>query len=324
MRIAKYSTHGQTKCTMPKFYFYIIILLSLITLTTSLFCKEGYVKAKNRNQCIEKRCNCKNGKPARGAKCKVHRSRQCVKCKNGFHLEYNQCLINKCTCKNGIGIIGGMVLFGKSCHNHGDVVCVSCESGYHLRHHSCHENICKCENGQSYIGRGCKVDGNEICRPDGCNKGYLYNQDTKTCDNYCLCPSGTAHIGQECSKHLMNSCLECDAGYKLRVGAELSENDNKRSTATSLSPMKNIESSRDASLPGLVPIKEIFCEPICDYRTSYYSYYSDNCEKKECLCPNGVGKKGENCSLHMKHECESCDYGFKMEESDCIFDESLF
>lgn len=321
--------------------FFVIIALA------SAFCPEGYIKSKNRRGkkgCILKKCTCKNGEPADGVKCKIHRSRACESCKKGFHLEYGSCIINKCVCEHGIGIIGNIQLFGKSCHNHGDTVCVSCEDGYNLIGSNCQENVCYCENGAGFSGAGCPANGAKICREGYCYKGYTFNAETLTCDNHCFCNYGVANQGSDCKLHKGNSCSQCDDGYYLSVQGEhidmvaLERKDGKEATLSNYIPNEQETPNTPfwPAAPGISPIddrkfkndgdsfQEIFCEPKCNLTTTYYNINNNQCESKKCRCAAGVASFGENCPYHMAEFCDTCDYGFTKKRNFCVINEDMF
>ncbi|CAD7930071.1 unnamed protein product [Amoebophrya sp. A25] len=255
---------------------------------------------KTNSTCRERVCTCGNGTAAVGVDCPETGSLMCTKCEPGYDLnEAGECLLRKCICELGEAATG------TDCPTAGDEKCMKCKvEGFHLDDFKCLINECKCKGGgEAAMGADCPEHGMKKCSKcaPGFTKATIDDGDDRTSkcvENTCTCENGTGAVNTACPEHESPLCAQCDPGFDLGAGK----------CAFRVCECQNGKPAEGTKCP-----KEAFekREEVCVSCNDTAGYFLDEAKKqcllKECVCANGVGTVGPDCTKDGEEVCESCD-----------------
>ena len=229
------------------------------------------------------------------------------------------CVLKTCMC------IGGTSATGTDCPNHAATKCASCDAGYYMGFfYPAHVGECgggseknmgtkslqECADacnatgvvwGTDAKGFISKVNISNPDYPSGCwcetarsevqlPPSWLYNECRKETDtwirydyedvcwqNQCTCIGGTGAANTDCPSDGGVKCVSCGAGY-YKNGTECTA-----------------------------------CEAGKHQTDNWFT--GNSCAQNVCLCSNGTGTKGTNCTSNGADKCASCNAGYRLDRT---------
>jgi len=194
-------------------------------------------------------------------------------------IETKSCTLKTCTCDNGIAATG------MECPKSNALKCARCNTGFHGDH--CEPNECLCDGGHAVVGALCSEHLATIC--DTCNSKTHFLRES-ICESKTICTP--------------------EVEFQESTGSGITD---RVCSSVTICNMNQFETQQPTEIQNRHCQDRTKCDDN-QYQTSYGTRYTDRiCNTKKCLCTNGIGSIGSNCTHHSSPSCETCNEGFELD-----------